>query len=336
MTVPVLTEQDLAELAVLAADLNFADPERRAVLLESGSRDINAAPGSGKTTVLAAKLLLLGRRWVQERNGVCVLSHTNVAREEIQRRLGANPGGNRLLAYPHFIGTIHAFVNQFLALPYMRSNGLEVDVIDDDVFSRRAHAIASANWNFHAYMGKNPSVAPMVAGLVYRGPDLEVGSEGGKLPGPEAKTRPFILSIKQTLTDQGIYRYADMFAFAERLLAKSPHFRERLSTRFPLVFIDEMQDTSWEQERLLQLMFDDSVVIQRTRRREPADSRQRRRRREPDVSKGGPVAHQHKQAVWACHCGSGSWCSVGRATSCGRARGPPCADATDVLHRPCR
>jgi len=263
MTVPVVTELDIAELAAIAPDLDFADAERRAVLLESGSRDINAAPGSGKTTVLATKLLLLGRKWTHARRGICVLSHTNVAREEIQCRLGARADGSQLLAYPHFIGTIHALVNQFLALPYMRSNSLEVDVIDDEVFSRRALAIAGANWKFRAYMGKNAGVAPMVAGLVYRGPTLEVGSEGGSLPGPTAATRPFILDIKQKLTSQGVFRYADMFAFAERLLMTSPHLRDRLSRRFPMVFIDEMQDTSWEQERLLQLMFDDSVVIQR-------------------------------------------------------------------------
>ncbi|CAJ7026753.1 ATP-dependent DNA helicase, Rep [Burkholderia pseudomallei] len=263
MTVPVVTELDLAELRAIAPDLDFSDAERRAVLLESGSRDINAAPGSGKTTVLAAKLLLLGRKWPHARRGICVLSHTNVAREEIQRRLGASAYGNQLLAHPHFIGTIHAFVNQFLALPYMRSNSLEVDVIDDDVFSRRALAVANANWKFRAYMGKNAGVAPMVAGLVYRGPNLEVGSEGGSLPGPTAATRPFILDIKQKLTSQGTFRFADMFAFAERLLKTSPHLRDRLSRRFPVVYIDEMQDTSWEQERLLQLMFDDSVVIQR-------------------------------------------------------------------------
>ncbi len=263
MTVPVITEPDLAELSSFTTDLNFTDAERRAVLLENGTRDINAAPGSGKTTVLAAKLLLLGRKWAQERKGICVLSHTNVAREEIQRRLGATVDGCRLLAYPHFIGTIHALVNQFLALPYIRSSGMPVDIIDDEVFSRRAIAIARTNWNFRAYMDKNPGVAPMVAGLVYRGQNLEVDSEGGKLPGIGAKTLPFILGIKQTLTTQGVYRYADMFAFAEHLLAKSPHLRTRLSQRFPLVFIDEMQDTSWDQERLLQLMFDDSVVIQR-------------------------------------------------------------------------
>ncbi|MGX4644208.1 UvrD-helicase domain-containing protein [Massilia sp. SYSU DXS3249] len=263
MTVPIITEQDLTALAELAPDLSFDDPERRAVLLESRSRDINAAPGSGKTTVLAAKLLLLGRKWNQTKQGVCVLSHTNVAREEIQRRLNGSVDGSALLAYPHFVGTIHAFVNQFLALPFLRSNGYAVDLIDDDVFSRRALAIANSNWSLRTYMEKNASVASVVAGLVYRGADLEVQSQGGTLPKAGSKTLPFILRIKQTLTEQGVYRYEDMFAFAEHLLTKSPHLKARLSRRFPVVYIDEMQDTSWEQERLLKLMFDDTVIMQR-------------------------------------------------------------------------
>ena len=51
MTTPVITEQDLEELATTSTSLT---QEGRAVLLESGTRDINAAPGSGKTTLLAA------------------------------------------------------------------------------------------------------------------------------------------------------------------------------------------------------------------------------------------------------------------------------------------
>ena len=91
MTIPLISREDLAELQILAPDLDFSDVERQAVLLEAGSRDINAAPGSGKTSILAAKLLLLARKWPFDKRGICVLSHTNVAREEIQRRLGPLP-----------------------------------------------------------------------------------------------------------------------------------------------------------------------------------------------------------------------------------------------------
>ena len=42
-----------------------------------------------------------------------------------------------LLGYPHFVGTIHAFTNEFLALPYLRSQGNPIKVIDNDVAIER-------------------------------------------------------------------------------------------------------------------------------------------------------------------------------------------------------
>jgi DNA helicase-2/ATP-dependent DNA helicase PcrA len=263
MTLPVIFDVDIDTLVALAADLDFADTERRAVLLENETRDVNAAPGSGKTTVLAAKLLLLARKWPYERRGICVLSHTNVAREEIQRRLAATTEGSRLLTYPHFIGTIHAFVNQFLALPFLRSEGIEVDVIDDDVFANRAIGMAMKVPTLRFWAEKNESVKPMIGGLVFKGLHLHLASEDGKLPKSDSKSYPHLQNIKDDLKAKGVFRHADMFAFAERLLWKSPNLRERLSKRFPMVYIDEMQDTSWAQEELLERLFDMSVTVQR-------------------------------------------------------------------------
>jgi DNA helicase-2/ATP-dependent DNA helicase PcrA len=263
MTLPVLSDEDIGVLSALTADLDFSDAERRAVLLEGGTRDVSAAPGSGKTTVLAAKLLLMARKWPYDRRGICVLSHTNVAREEIQKRLAATPDGSRLLAYPHFIGTIHAFLNQFLALPYLRSEGLEVDVIDDEVFANRAIGMAMRKAPLRGWAANNDGVKPMVGGLVFRGCGLDLVSDGGMLPKPDSKSYPLLREIKLELTEKGVFRYADMFAFAEALLKKSPTLRDRLSKRFPLVFIDEMQDTSWAQEDLLNRLFDGTVTVQR-------------------------------------------------------------------------
>ncbi|ROM58623.1 UvrD-helicase domain-containing protein [Pseudomonas rhodesiae] len=112
-------------------------------------------------------------------------------------------------------------------------------------------------------MQKNASVAPMLEGLVYKGASLDLASEFGSLPKPGAKTLPAIVGIKEKLAAEGVFRHADMFAYAERLLTLFPKVRTQLSRRFPIVFIDEMQDTSWEQERLLQLMFDETVTLQR-------------------------------------------------------------------------
>jgi DNA helicase-2/ATP-dependent DNA helicase PcrA len=263
MKVPAIDQADIDALAATLPRLSFGDAERRNVLLEGGTRDINAAPGSGKTTILAAKLLMLARKWPEDRAGICVISHTNVARDQIQHRLASNADGSRLLSYPHFIGTIHAFVNQFLALPFVRSSGLEVDVIDNDAFEKKALIMARRNGVLRTWMDNNEGVADLIATLVFRGAALELASEKGALPSPNSKSYPLLEGIKSELKSQGIFRYADMFAFAECLLSDFPHVKRLISKRFPLVFIDEMQDTSWPQEDLLGRVFDETVTVQR-------------------------------------------------------------------------
>ncbi len=264
MTVPVLTEQDLAQLAATYPSLDFRDAERRAVLLEASSKDVQAAPGSGKTTLLAAKLLLMADKWKHGNRGICVLSHTNVAREEISKRLGATPTGARLLGYPHFVGTIHAFVNQFLALPMLRSDGETVDVIDNDIFAARALSLLRTKAKLRSWVDRNPHQGPQaIASLRYEGAGLTLGWEEGNLPGESTDSRAEAQALKDQLRARGVFRFDDMFAFAERLLVRFPELPKRLSHRFPLVLIDEMQDTSWAQEYLLSRLFDDMVVVQR-------------------------------------------------------------------------
>lgn len=264
ISIPTLTHRDLNTLAAAFPDLNFCDPERHAVLLEAGSKDVQAAPGSGKTTLLAAKLLLMSGKWPHADRGICVLSHTNVARDEISKRVGATSIGARLLGYPHFVGTIHAFVNQFLALPLLRSDDETVDVIDDDVFAARACSLLNTKWKLRAWVTKNQFQGPpAIASLRYEGANLDLGWEDGKLPGPGTASRAEAQALKDELRAAGVFRHDDMFAFAKRLLARAPELPARISHRFPLVLIDEMQDTSWEQEDLLSKVFDGKAVVQR-------------------------------------------------------------------------
>src|ERR1039457_2554073 len=115
---------------------NGTDP-RRNVIKSLSSLDVEACPGRRKTTLLVPKLAILARHWTERRRGICVLSHTNVARREIEARLGSTPEGKRLLSYPHFVGTIHGFVNEFLALPWLRSKPYVIQIVDDDICLQR-------------------------------------------------------------------------------------------------------------------------------------------------------------------------------------------------------
>ena len=93
--------------------------ERRKIIDCWDNANIIACPGSGKTTVLLVKLLLLSQRMPFENgSGICVLTHTNVAIDEIKNRLGNK--ADILFKYPNFFGTIQSFVDKFLSLPAFR------------------------------------------------------------------------------------------------------------------------------------------------------------------------------------------------------------------------
>lgn len=265
MSAVSLGPADLADLTTLTKDLKFDDAERRSALLENGSRDFNAVPGSGKTSLLAAKLLLLAKKWPHARRGICVLSHTNVARDEIAQRLAGSAEGAQLLSHPHFVGTIHAFVNQFFAMPMLRSSGQKVDVIDDVVFADKAKSLLQLGMfsGLRVYLGNQNNGDGIAASLFYRTADLQVQVESGTLPGTHTASYKSLMTLKKMLTKDGIFRHRDMFAYADLALKTCPHLVDVVHRRFPMVFIDEMQDTSWDQESFLNRIFDGKSVMQR-------------------------------------------------------------------------
>lgn len=90
--------------------------ERIEVIKNLESIDVSACPGSGKTTALLAKLIILSNRMpFADGRGICVLTHTNVAIDLIKEKLGVN--ATKLFSYPNFFGTIQSFVDKFLAVP---------------------------------------------------------------------------------------------------------------------------------------------------------------------------------------------------------------------------
>ena len=82
-----ITDKDIswAERILLPTAEHF-DEEQKAVIKCFETKDICACPGSGKTTALLAKLLILSQHMPLKNNrGICVLTHTNVAIDEIGR-----------------------------------------------------------------------------------------------------------------------------------------------------------------------------------------------------------------------------------------------------------
>lgn len=262
-----LTADDADRIAGLLS-IDLTDPATRDAFLAAGSIDVQAAPGSGKTTLVAAKLLAIARHWCRRHAGVCVLSHTNVAHEEISRRLAGHAEGAALARRPHFIGTFQQFVQEFLALPWLRSQGMPVYRIDNESFEAAASRFVGQRRfdRLRAFVGRRNDAEAILHQLEYAGADVRVLLANGapiKGFGVDTKSYECLQLIKDTLTQRGWFRFRDMYAFADRALQNFPYLVDLLRRRFPVVIVDEVQDTEAFQWDPIARIFGGACVVQR-------------------------------------------------------------------------
>lgn len=250
------------------------DPQRRNAI--QGWMDVQACPGSGKTTLVAAKLILLAQKWEHRHKGVCVLTHTNVAKHEIIEKVSLHPAGERLLSYPHFIGTIQEFVNKFLGLPKVRGKYPFTSFSDGDVAKNFVGKILASNSDLRGLYGNlrmelsgasNDEILSCLGTLhfssenldltFHRLNDTKVKSETSSNSG----RRKMLCSLKTKMMEEGLFNYRDMYVIADRAIDQNTKLPSILATRFPCWIMDEMQDTQLHQDKLLQKIIHDSDVL---------------------------------------------------------------------------
>lgn len=263
--IPEINDGDIDEICSLMG-LQVFDEPRRAFLKCGSTVDVSACPGSGKTTLVVAKLAILAKKWAHGTRGICVLSHTNVAREQIERRLGHTVVGQRLLAYPHFVGTIHGFVNRFLSLPWLYSNGYPSPVIDNDVTtSYRRRVVGEQDyWSIQSFLEKKHCGFDQ---LRISSQNLEFTVGHRRYPASQ-KSRTYKLAKRavEVTAKAGYFCHEEMFVWAVALLKDHENFPRWMANRFPLVILDEMQDTSEQQAALIDRIFprnNSTIVVQR-------------------------------------------------------------------------
>jgi DNA helicase-2/ATP-dependent DNA helicase PcrA len=224
------------------------DDSRMKAMRNLETCDFEASPGSGKTTLLVAKLAILAARWPYRQRGICVLSHTNAARDEILQSLRATGPGAALVHYPHFVGTIHGFVNEHLALPWLRSKGIPIRLIDTLTALKRRHE--KLDWKWRMAMEKR---GLDVHALQYDKSDYS-GAKKGALSRDTDLCRAMEAAAR-AVTEEGYFCFDEMFVWANELLNQHSETGADLCMRFPLVFIDEAQDNSELQSAMLHRIF---------------------------------------------------------------------------------
>lgn len=250
-----ITDEDIrwAE-AILGKDIYFAE-EHIKVIKCLESKDVQAFPGSGKTTALVAKLAILAKKWPASFQGICVLSHTNAAREEIEKRLGATEVGREILSYPHFVGTFQSFFDTYIASPWLRSKGYQISVVDDEISREYRYNKLSKKAKNYLDHKENPQ-----SYCAYSG---NIGNVNLSI-NPESPTMQSIRKVILESQIKGYFTYNEMLLFAAQALDNCQDIAIAIQKRFPLVLIDEAQDTSSFQWKLIEKAFptNGSTIIQ--------------------------------------------------------------------------
>jgi len=269
--------------ALLLTEGHHFDDERIRFINKMDSGDLLAVPGSGKTTVLRAKLFCMAQNLpLADERGILAISHTNVAVEELRGKLQSHCP--QLFEYPNFVGTIQDFVDTFLALPYyVQKYQHRVDIIDADRYEQACENLMKKPCAESAYLA-----GKLQYGKDYRlirfGIDengeryLKQGINGDKVEIPvadkwrregtvaaqTAKMEAYLNRIKGAIMKYGILHFDDCYYLAESYINEYPEIIDVLRERFAYVFVDEAQDMQKHQLSLIDRCFDcESVVLQR-------------------------------------------------------------------------
>ena len=265
-----IPDQDIqaAEELLLPHGAHFPEDARNVIRCWH-STDVAACPGSGKTTVLLAKLKLLADRMPLENGaGICVLSHTNVAVNEIKNRL--SDYADRLLSYPNYIGTIQSFIDRFVTMPYLRNiSGQNVQVVDSLTFAQQVLSKMQHDAKYSAldYVTKNNfETGKQFSERINHTQALYIRDDGALCIGRQQKllagagkasAEQYKKLLVELLENEGMIRYQDAYVYASTAIGELPaEYADLFSSRFQYVFIDEYQDCNNLQRQAIDKIFD--------------------------------------------------------------------------------
>lgn len=226
--------------------------DQEAILTNSSRvRLVHAVPGSGKTWLIAEAIK---RDLSSDRlgaGGIAALSFTRIGGEEIRRAVGYD------LHHPHYVGTIDAFIYRYIVRPFLKP-----------AFSvSKPPKLIPAEWNPRHWKAPEENLFTVIIGTgkakrVYNLFDVVYLREAEHKPVVASKTNAWsqleVLDAqaaelvrgkkKQIWKKLGLVTHSDSAFLASRILQHptfGPIVRATLVQRFPMIIVDELQDTGW-------------------------------------------------------------------------------------------
>lgn len=245
----ILEQLKIITPKILPPGCDFFSQQKEAISAE-GSIDIVAGPGSGKTTVLIAKCGLLLNDTAQSDKGTCLITHTNVAVEEI--RTGLKKIGINDIDYPNFIGTIQEFFNNFFAKKafHLILGDKKFRVLDDEEYQEKFEELFNQrkpDW----YDGNNPKVSNW-GPKVFINDNLSYTIESNARPSYKNALNESV----RILFSRGIVTNLQCLELSKWYITRyGDQLKKAMKNRFKYVLLDEAQDTSCLQFDMLNYLF---------------------------------------------------------------------------------
>lgn len=232
------------------------EPEERKLYFKArGKTIVTACPGSGKTTSIVNKLYTISKEVENEskHSGVLCLSFTNKAVEEI--RTAYRNMHKEEIAYPHEVSTIDSFITQEIVLPYWY---LHEKCKSSPIIINDPSLLHNFFW-YHYKKNDKLEEACVIRGygknaIIHKPEEINIASNTYYHGIHKLRTnlQSYGKKVVEYRIQKGYLTSSDVIYMALDILDKNPIISELIVRRYPYIIVDEAQDTSEDQHKLIE------------------------------------------------------------------------------------
>lgn len=223
--------------------------QQRAVEATEGRVRVVAGAGSGKTRVLAHRFAYLVNELGISPGNILCLTFTNKAAQEMKRRISGMVDRGSV---NDFVCTIHSFCVKFLRREIYRISYPKNFIVIDEEDCKQLAKQAMQEFGIDRKKTTAERFLKQVAGFKGLAPDdyiLRHLMPGSSSECPDAIVRYIRLQIKQYALD-----YDDLLYFTIFILLHFPDAREYWTDKLNYIMVDEVQDCSGDDWKLLNIL----------------------------------------------------------------------------------
>lgn len=238
---------------------------------------VQAYAGTGKTSTIVGKLHVLAQKNVwQNGRGICVISHTNVAVDEIKKHVAKHYPA--IMQYPNFVGTIQEFVNKFMFIPYLSNKGFQIKFQDESryfdykkdlqnqvIIQRIDNKLSQINYsnndNARSDFFEKLKTVYLAGDKLYAKVKNNNSAEYTDLKTTNVTQNMIVDAFRSPIQKkhkEGSFLFVESFIDGLEYIKQNPILKSIISQRFQLVFLDEAQDCSEIQLNVLNELFGDN------------------------------------------------------------------------------